>query len=105
MDKKEKKSTTIYLLILYPIKKEEEYGEKNEIIFKDENSKIIFENKIENNEFYSHINIIQYIFKNPKKKTIILEFIIENKKRKKKNIKLNSIINIKTLEGFVLFMI
>ena len=60
MSIKENKTTIVYLLITYPIKKEE-YGTKNEVNIKSENTQKVFMDKIENdnfNHYNSFINIL-----------------------------------------------
>ena len=87
MKDKEIKTTEIYLLISYPIKKED-YGSKNELVIKDNNIKCIYSNKIENNSDNQNIKIFQFKFINPKKKTIVLEFAIENSNTEKDEYKI-----------------
>ena len=87
MKDKEIKTTAIYLLISYPIKKED-YCSKNEIIIKTNNCKLIYSSKIENDNINQNISIFQYDFTNPKKMTIFLEFFIENANNEKEEYKI-----------------
>ena len=94
MSIKENKTTIVYLLITYPIKKEE-YGTKNEVNIKSENTQKVFMDKIENDNFNHYITVFQYNYINPKKKNVSLEFIIENNKQEKEEYKIKFDYNFK----------
>ena len=85
------KDKIFFLLISYPLKKEE-FGPKDELIFKNKNCKSIFADK-HKNDFLCNINVIQ-CNSMTSKKTINIEFTIENSKKEKEEYKITFDTNI-----------